>query len=51
MDKESIIINKQRYIELLELEIIAKQYAKREDSSWNYGIEELQKKLEEIKQP
>jgi len=42
-------ITLKEYIELLEYKLMALQYAKEEDSSWNYGIEELKEEIKNLK--
>ena len=46
---ETITINLSEYIELLETLLYSKKEAQQIDSSWNYGIEELQKKINSLK--
>lgn len=38
------------YIELLEYKLQCLELAKEEDSSWNYGIDELKLQIQELKQ-
>lgn len=38
------------YIDLLEVSLYAKKDARNLDSSWNYGIEELEEKISALKQ-
>lgn len=47
--KNMITITEQEYIALLEFKLIALQYAQEEDSSWNYGIKELEQQIEQLK--
>lgn len=37
------------YIELLEIKLAAKKEAFEKDSSWNYGIEEIELQIESLK--
>lgn len=37
------------FIELLEFKLIALKESQDKDSSWNYGIEELEKQIDKIK--
>lgn len=36
-------------VELLEFKVTALKHAKEEDSSWNYGIDDLEKEINKIK--
>lgn len=42
-------ITLKEYIELLEFKLMALEYAKEEDNSWNYGIGELKNEIKELK--
>lgn len=46
---KTITISLEEYIELLETMLYCLEKAKKEDSSWNYGIEELEEKIKELK--
>lgn len=46
---ETITISLEEYIELLEYKLYCFKKAKEEVSSWNYGIEELEEKIKELK--
>lgn len=46
---ETITITLEEYFELLEYKLYSLKKAKEEDSSWNYGIEELEEKIKELK--
>ena len=44
-----VLIKIKEYIELLEIKLIALKYSQEQDSSWNYGINELETKISELK--
>lgn len=44
-----ITISLEEYIELLECKLYSLKKAEEEDSSWNYGIDELETKIKELK--
>jgi hypothetical protein len=44
-----ITLTKQQYIELLEYKLIVLQQANETDSTWNYGIEELENEIKTLK--
>ncbi|MFW6233344.1 MAG: hypothetical protein ACOC3Z_01640 [Nanoarchaeota archaeon] len=46
---ENISITLEEYIDLLEIKLYSLKSAKEEDSSWNYGIEELEEKIKNLK--
>jgi hypothetical protein len=46
---ENINIPLSEYIELLEIKLTSLQCAYEYDSSWNYGIPELEEKIEKLK--
>lgn len=46
---KSVMIPLSDYIELLESNLWSKKRAREEDSSWNYGIEELESKIQALK--
>jgi hypothetical protein len=42
-------LSNQEYLDLLEYKLIALKQAKEQDSSWNYGIEELEQEIKTLK--
>lgn len=44
-----ITIPIKEYIGLLEIKLYTLKEAKEKDSSWNYGIEELEQEIKELK--
>lgn len=46
---KNTIIPLDEYIELLEFKLMCLLEAYKKDSSWNYGIEELQEKIQKLK--
>lgn len=46
---DECIIPTEQLIELLEYKLDALKEAQREDSSWNYNIEELEQQIKELK--
>lgn len=45
---KTYILTKEEYLDLLSYKLECKLAAKKRDSSWNYGIEELEKEISEV---
>lgn len=43
------LISTREYIDLLEYKLICIEKVQQEDSSWNYGIEEIKEQIKELK--
>lgn len=46
---QTIELSITEYIELLEIKLYSKKEAQKQDSSWNYGIEELEEEIKLLK--